>query len=109
MPLFISDTELRDSGGDVSFVVEKADAFIRELQDEVETCRARADAASITAEQSCALLEQKYISLSGQFTQLENEKVRLTSALDRRATELAQAQAQAHKLELAVVSFLKAL
>lgn len=103
MPLFISDTELRDSGGDVSLVVEKADAFIRELQDEVETCRARADAASITAEQSCALLEQKYISLSGQFTQLENEKARLAAALDRRATELAQAQAQTHKLELAVI------
>ncbi|GLJ11667.1 hypothetical protein SUGI_0174060 [Cryptomeria japonica] len=41
---------------------------------EVETCRARADAASITAEQSCALLEQKYHLLSGQFTQLENKK-----------------------------------
>ncbi|KAH9316461.1 hypothetical protein KI387_025088, partial [Taxus chinensis] len=107
MPVFISDTELNDLGGDASIIVEKAEGFIRELQEQLETCNARADAASITAEQSCALLEQKYISLSGQFTQIENEKTQLAAALDKRATELAQAQAQAHKLELrAVILFL---
>ncbi|KAH9300186.1 hypothetical protein KI387_011769, partial [Taxus chinensis] len=78
-----------DLGRDDSIIVEKAESFIKELQEQLETCNARADAASIMAEQSCARLEQKYISLSGQFTQIENEKMQLTASLDKWATELA--------------------
>eukprot|EP01018_Ginkgo_biloba_P028799 Gb_36757 [translate_table: standard] len=103
MPLFVSDAELQEAGSNIAFIVEKADSHIRELHDQLETYKARADAASITAEQSCALLEQKYISLSAQFTQLENEKSQLSVALDKRATELAQVQTQTHKLELGAI------
>ncbi|KAH9319092.1 hypothetical protein KI387_020861 [Taxus chinensis] len=81
--------EPHDLGRDDSIIVEKEESFIKELQEQLETCNARADAASITAEQSCARLEQKYISLSGQFTQIENEKTQLTASLDKWATELA--------------------
>lgn len=100
MPLFVSDAEVQEAGNDISVIVQKADAYIRELQEQLETSKAQGDATAITAEQNCALLEQKYISLSVQFSHLENEKSQLTMALDKRATELAQVQAQTHKLEL---------
>lgn len=100
MPLFVSDAELQEAGNDIAVIVQKADEHIRELQEQLETSKAQGDATAITAEQNCALLEQKYISLSAQFSQIENEKLQLTVALDKRATELAQVQAQTHKLEL---------
>lgn len=103
MPLFVSDAELQEADNDISVIVQKADAYIRELQEQLETSKAQGDATAITAEQNCALLEQKYISLSAQFSQLENEKSQLTAVLDKRATELAQVQAQTHKLELGAI------
>lgn len=105
MPLFVSDAELQEAANscNISVIVQKADAYIRELQQQLETSKAQGDATAITAEQNCALLEQKYFSLSGQFSQIENEKSQLTAALDKRATELAQVQAQTHKLELGAI------
>lgn len=100
MPLFISDSELHSLGSDLPSVVQRADSFIHDLLQQLETHKARADAASITAEQSCAIIEQKFLALSSQFKQLEHEKAQLDSALEQRSAELAQAQAQLHKLEL---------
>lgn len=106
MPLFMTDSELEVERGNVEAVVVKADGFIRALQEQVETHKARADAAAINAEQTCALIEQKFLILSGQFSQLENEKEQSFATLERRSTELAQAQGQIHKLEIEAVRLL---
>jgi len=103
MPLFMSDAELEREGGDVSVVVSRAEVYIRELQQQVETHKARADAAAINAEQTCALIEQKFLALTAQFSLLENEKEQTVATMERRSTELAQVQAQMHKLEIEAV------
>ncbi|KAJ7568538.1 hypothetical protein O6H91_01G036800 [Diphasiastrum complanatum] len=101
MPLFMSEEELDKAGDNVGAVVARADACIGELQVQLETQRARAGAASINAEQNCLLIEQKYMSLVAQCSRVETENSQLHSALERRSAELAQAQANLHKLELA--------
>lgn len=103
MPLFMSDAEFQREKDNVNAVVVHADVFIRDLQQQLETHRARADAVAINAEQTCALIEQKFLALSSQFSQLENEKEQTVATLGRRSTELAQAQAQIHKLEIEAV------
>ncbi|XP_021635125.2 nuclear-pore anchor isoform X2 [Hevea brasiliensis] len=100
MPLFISDDELARHSNDVSYVAAKADDFIRGLQAELETVKAAADAAAITAEQTCSLLEQKFLSLSSEFSKLESQNAQLQSSLDDRLSELAEVQAQKHQLHL---------
>ncbi|XP_010539174.1 PREDICTED: nuclear-pore anchor [Tarenaya hassleriana] len=101
MPLFMPDDELSRLSSDAATVVAaKADEFIRKVYAELESVRAKADAASITAEQTCSLLEQKYLSLSQDFSSLESQNAQLQSAIDDRLAELAQAQAQKHQLHL---------
>lgn len=100
MPLFISDEEYSRCSNDVALVAEKADSFIRDLYNELQTVKAQADAASITAEQTCSLLEQKYISLSQEFSKLESQNAQLNSSLQERLSELAQIQAEKHQLHL---------
>ncbi|GLU08559.1 hypothetical protein SLE2022_254650 [Rubroshorea leprosula] len=100
MPLFISDEELSQLPNDVGAVAERADAYIRELYAELETAKAKADASAITAEQTCSLLEQKFLSLSGEFGSVQSQNAQLQSSLDERLAELAQAQAQKHQLHL---------
>ena len=104
MPIFITDDDLARHSNDASYVAAKADTFIRGLQRELETVRAAADAASITAEQTCSLLEQKFLALSAEFSKLESQNAQLQSSLDDRLSELAQAQAQKHQLHLQAVS-----
>lgn len=99
----MTDSELEKERVNVDAIVSKADAFVRALQEQVETQKARADATAINAEQTCALIEQKFLILSGQFSQLENEKEQSFATLERRSTELAQAQGQIHKLEIEAV------
>jgi nucleoprotein TPR len=96
MPLFMSDEELRLLGGDTAAVAERADAAIRELRRQVDTVRAEADASAIAAEQTCALLEQRYASLSA-------EVAELTAASERRSAELASSQAEIHQLRIQAV------
>jgi len=103
MPLFMTDSEFEKEHVNVDAIVSKADAFIKGLQEQVETHKARADATAINAEQTCALIERKFLILSGQFSQLENEKEQSFVTLERRSTELAQAQGQIHKLEIEAV------
>lgn len=109
MPLFMTDSEFEKEHVNVDGIVSKADAFIRGLQEQVETHKARADATAINAEQTCALIEQKFLILSGQFSQLENEKEQSFATLERRSTELAQAQGQMHKLEIEAVCLFRHL
>ncbi|KAJ1280991.1 hypothetical protein BS78_04G274600 [Paspalum vaginatum] len=104
MPLFISDEELRLLGGDTAAVAERADAAIRELRRQVDTVRAEADAAAIAAEQTCALLEQRYASLSAEFDRAQAEAAELTAAAERRAAELASSQAETHQLRIQAIA-----
>lgn len=98
MAAFISDEELKLKAGD------EVVAYVHELRLQVETHKARADAAVINAEQACSLIEQKFLSLTEQFGQLEHEKQQSMATLERRAGELGQAQGKVHKLELDAVS-----
>ncbi|CAN6239472.1 unnamed protein product [Urochloa humidicola] len=104
MPLFISDEELRLLGGDTAAVAERADAAIRELRRQVDTVRAEADAAAIAAEQTCALLEQRYASLSVEFDRSQAEAAELSAAAERRAAELASSQAEIHQLRIQAIA-----
>nr|AWA45083.1 hypothetical protein SS34F19_000006 [Saccharum spontaneum] len=104
MPLFISDEELRLLGGDTAAVAERADAAIRELRRQVDTVRAEADAAAIAAEQTCALLEQRYASLSAEFDRSQAEAAELTAAAERHAADLASSQAEIHQLRIQAIA-----
>ncbi|CAM6117186.1 unnamed protein product [Calypogeia fissa] len=94
MAAFLTDEELRLRAGD------EVVAYVHELRLQVETHKARADAAVINAEQACSLIEQKFLSLTEQFGQLEHEKQQSMATLERRAGELAQEKGKSHKLEL---------
>ncbi|QCD96134.1 nucleoprotein TPR [Vigna unguiculata] len=100
MPLFLSDEEYSRCSGDGAAVAAKADAFIRGLLHELDTVRAKADAADINAEQNCSLIEQKYLSLTAEFSKLEAQVADLQSSLDQRLRELAEAQLQNHQIQL---------
>lgn len=100
MPLFVSDEEFSSHRDDAAWVAEKADAFIRNLYTELDTVKAQNDAASITAEQTCSLLEQKYLSLSDEYSKLGSELAQLKSSFDERLSELAEVQAQKYQLNL---------
>lgn len=103
MPLFISDDEFRLISHDAAAVAERADAFIRDVRHQLDTVRAEADASSIAAEQSCALLEQKYSALYSDFSRLQSENVQLSASLELRLSEIANAQADKHQLNLKAV------
>ena len=100
MPLFISDDELARHSNDAAYVASKADDYIRTLQSELETVKAASDASNITAEQTFSLLEQKFLSLSTEFNNLQAHKAQLQSSLDDRLSELAELQALKHQLNL---------
>ncbi|GMJ10522.1 TRANSLOCATED PROMOTER REGION, nuclear pore anchor [Hibiscus trionum] len=103
MPLFISDDELSQLSNDGAAVAERADAFIRELNRELETAKAKADAAVITAEQNCSLLEQKFLSISDELSDLQSQNAQLQSSLDGKLAELARVQADKHRLHLQTI------
>ncbi|KAH7848388.1 hypothetical protein Vadar_002210 [Vaccinium darrowii] len=100
MPLFLSEDEYERCSHDASLVAEKADAFIRELYNQIETVKAQADAAAITAEQTCSLLEQKYVSLTSEFAKLESQNSQLNSTLEQHLSDLAQVQSLKHQIHL---------
>ncbi|KAL0321008.1 UNVERIFIED_CONTAM: Nuclear-pore anchor [Sesamum radiatum] len=100
MPLFISEEEFQRCSGDAGLVAEKADVFIRELYSQIETVKAEADAASITFEQTCSLIEQKYVSLSAEHSSLQSQHSELNSSLEQRASELGQLQSEKQQLLL---------
>ncbi|CAK9308499.1 unnamed protein product [Citrullus colocynthis] len=98
--LFISDEEFSRHSNDAAFLAEKADVFIQGLRSELETVRAEADAASITAEQTCSLLDQKFLSLSAEFSDLQSQNAQLQTTLELRLSELAEVKSQKHQLNL---------
>ncbi|KAM0835139.1 hypothetical protein ACQ4PT_063130 [Festuca glaucescens] len=104
MPLFMSDEELRLLGGDVAAVAERADAAIRELRNQVDTVRAEADAAAIAAEQTCALLEQRFTSLSAEVERYQAEAAERAAASERRDADLASSQAEIHQLRIQAIA-----
>ncbi|KAL8224372.1 hypothetical protein R6Q57_019847 [Mikania cordata] len=100
MPLFLSDEEYARCSDDPSLISQKADAFIRELYNQLETEKAQYDASSITAEQTCSLLEQKYVSLHSEFVTLQSQHSQLSSTLEERVSEVAQIQADKNQIYL---------
>ncbi|CAI0415544.1 unnamed protein product [Linum tenue] len=104
MPLFITDDELARHTNDAPYVAARADDYIRRLQTELETVKAAADANAVTAEQTCSLLEHKFLSLSTEFSTLQSQNALLQSSLDERLSELAEVQAQKHQLHLQSMS-----
>ncbi|XP_047951702.1 nuclear-pore anchor-like [Salvia hispanica] len=89
MPLFVSDEEYRRCSHDAALLTEKADDFIRGLYNQIETVKAEADAASITLEQTCALNEQKYVSLSAEYSSLQLQNTETSALLEQRDAEIA--------------------
>ncbi|VFQ58763.1 unnamed protein product [Cuscuta campestris] len=100
MPLFLTDAEFEGCSHDPRLVAEKADIFIRELYNQLETVKAQADADSITAEQNCSLVEQKYVSICSEFSALQSQHSQLNSSLDQRLSELAKLQEDSQQLHL---------
>ncbi|KAJ7982109.1 nuclear-pore anchor [Quillaja saponaria] len=100
MPLFISDEEFSRCSSNATMVAQKADAFIRGILNELETVKAKADASDITAEQNCSLIEQKYLSLTAEFSKLESQHAQLQATLNQHLSDLAEVQAQKHQLYL---------
>nr|GEV17082.1 nuclear-pore anchor [Tanacetum cinerariifolium] len=98
MPLFLTDEEYTRYSHDPSLIIQKADSFIKNLYNQLETEKAQFDAQSITAEQTCALLEQKYVSLKGEFDSLQLRCDELKSAAEDRLSEVANAQADKHQI-----------
>ncbi|XP_055829932.1 nuclear-pore anchor isoform X2 [Solanum dulcamara] len=94
MPVFMSDEEYERCSQDAGLVAVKADDFIRDLYNQLENVKAQADAASITAEQTCSVLEQKYVSLSSEYSALQLQYSQLNSSFEERLSELSQAQAE---------------
>ncbi|KAL1566884.1 nuclear-pore anchor-like isoform X1 [Salvia divinorum] len=90
MPLFVSDEEFRRCSHDAALLTEKADDFIRGLFNQIETVKAEADAASITLEQTCALNEQKYVSLSAEYSSLLLHNSEINALLEKRDVEIAE-------------------
>ncbi|GJV00733.1 hypothetical protein Tco_1330003 [Tanacetum coccineum] len=89
MPLFLTDEEYTRYSHDPSLITQKADSFIKNLYNQLETEKAQFDAQSIIAEQTCALLEQKYVSLKGEFDSLQLRCDELKSAAEDRLSEVA--------------------
>lgn len=104
MPLFMSDEEYERFSQDAGSVAAKADEFIRDLYNQLENVKAQADAASITAEQTCSVLEQKYVSLSSEYSALQLQYSQLNSSFEERLSELSQAQAEKQQAYLQSVS-----
>lgn len=100
MPLFLSDEEFSRCSNDAAVVASKADAFIRGLLNELETVKAKADASDINAEQNCSLIEQKYLSLTAEFSKLESNVAELKSTLDQRLVELSQVLEEKQQIHL---------
>ncbi|KAL5732092.1 hypothetical protein ACHQM5_004749 [Ranunculus cassubicifolius] len=103
MPVFITEEELSQCSHDISLVTSKADSYIKDLQIQLESIKAQADAASITAEQTCSLLEQKYLSLSSHFDNLQSQNTKLIAEIEQRVSELAEVKSETHQLHLTLI------
>ncbi|XP_073117973.1 nuclear-pore anchor [Elaeis guineensis] len=103
MPLFLSEEEFLLLSHDAAAVAERADAVIRDLRLQVDTAKAEKDAAAIAAEQTCALLEQRYESLSDDLARLRSENAQLAASVEQRLSEIAEIQAEKHQLHLKAI------
>lgn len=100
MPSFLSDEDYARCSHDPSLITHKADTFIRQLYNQLENQKAEQDASSITAEQTCSILEQKFVSLKSEFVTLQSQHSEASSSLEERASEVAQIQADKHQIYL---------
>ncbi|KAK0596868.1 hypothetical protein LWI29_019780 [Acer saccharum] len=72
------------------------------VQSQLDAVQARNDTSFITDEQTCALLQQKHMSLSEEFSKFESKQAQLQNSVDRcvQELELAQVQAKMHQIHL---------
>lgn len=106
MRFFLSEDEFRLLSDDAAAVAERAESALRDLHSQLDTVRAESDAASIAAEQNCALLEQRYEALSSELARVQAENAQLSASLEQRLSEIAAAQAEKHQLRIEAVSSL---
>ncbi|GFS36627.1 nuclear pore anchor [Actinidia rufa] len=99
MPLFLSAAEYEQCSHDASLVAEKADAFIGQLYNQLETVKAQADAAAITAEQTL-LPSRAEIGKDGEIERLSTEaselhrsKRQLIELLEQKDLEISEKNA----------------
>ncbi|PKA47867.1 Nuclear-pore anchor [Apostasia shenzhenica] len=104
MSLFLSEEEFRVLSTDASAVAERADAFIRDLRQQLDVVRAEAEAKSIAVEQNCALYEQRHSKLLSELSRLQSENAQLSGSAEERISELAVAQAEKHQLLIRAIN-----
>lgn len=90
MPLFLTEEEFRICSNDPLLLASKADEFIISLRRQLDTSIAQADAASVNAEQTYNVLEQRYASLSAEIGRVQAENEELVSDAEKKAKELAE-------------------
>lgn len=107
MPLFCSSDEYETIQQDGPALAARADVYVRSLLADMEAAKsaetARMEAARITNETNVSNLEQKFLGVTDELTQLEEQKIALERDLEDQATELARVKNQAHQLVLAAV------
>ncbi|KAG6479091.1 hypothetical protein ZIOFF_062550 [Zingiber officinale] len=104
MRFFLSEEEFRLLSDDAAAVAERAESALRDLHRQVDTVRAESDAASIAAEQNCALLEQRYEALSSDLARVQAENAQLSESLEQRLSEIAAALAEKHQLHIKAIA-----
>eukprot|EP00899_Mesostigma_viride_P025375 jgi/Mesvir1/6021/Mv00765-RA.1 len=103
MPLFVSNEEFVVLAADPAALAAKADEKISAMVVEIETLKARSDAATISAEQTCAALERRYIALEKDRAVIEADRQSLRKSLANTTSELATVKSRVHSLQLAIV------
>ncbi|XP_074586874.1 nuclear-pore anchor-like isoform X2 [Curcuma longa] len=104
MRFFLSEEEFRLLSDDAAAVAERAESALRDLHRQVDTVRAESDAASIAAEQNCALLEQRYEALSSDLARVQAENAQLSASLEQRLSEISAALAEKHQLHIKAIA-----
>ncbi|XP_024361636.1 uncharacterized protein [Physcomitrium patens] len=85
MPLFMTDSELETEGGNIEVVVSKADAFIRELQEQLEAQKHASEE-----------LEQKLAAAENALQQSKEHNQELESKLEQSRKELESLKKGSH-------------
>lgn len=107
MPLFCSSDEYGALQQDGPALAARADVYVRSLLAEMEAVKAaetaRMEAARITNETNVSNLEQKFLGVTDELTQLEEQKIALERDIEDQTTELARVKNHAHQLVIAAV------
>lgn len=104
MPLFLTDMEFRLCSDDPIKVASKADEFIVSLRRQLDTVRAEAEAAEVTAEQTHNVLEKRYSDIMEEIVRVQAESDEFAAEVETKSKELAKVLKAKCELEHASVS-----